>query len=113
VAVRNDVNAKFYGRACEPAADLLRQSGPKAAEPLYNALQKALQMEIPEDSFRPSHLWSPQANTVPTPRTSIPVGTNNGYGNGRPVTIDTMHQGPSAIFDQVTPSTVMHANGAN
>jgi hypothetical protein len=59
VTVRNDVNYKFYGGVCE-AKDLLRQSGPKAAEPLYNAIQNALSVTIPEGSFRPTRFFSPE-----------------------------------------------------
>jgi hypothetical protein len=120
VTVRNDVNAKFYGRACEPV-DLLQQSGPKAAEPLYQALDKAMRIEIPDGSFRPSYLWSPQVASLATPRGG--GGGGGGYSSSgtqtsssldsRPastITIDTMHSGPGALFDQATPSTVVQGN---
>jgi lipid-binding SYLF domain-containing protein len=119
VTVRNDVNAKFYGRACEPV-DLLQQSGPKAAEPLYQALDKAMRIDIPDDAFRPSYLWSPQVASLATPR----VGGGGGHSSSsnqssfsdshsRPasaITIDTMQSGPGALFDQATPSTVVQGN---
>lgn len=59
VSVRNDVNARFYGRTCA-ARDILVRQGVKAAEPLYRALQQAMQRPLPQDSFRPSQLWSQQ-----------------------------------------------------
>ena len=64
ITVRHDVNAKFYGQPCQPL-DILRQApGPKAAEPLYRALQEAWQRPIPEGSFRPSQLFSPSAKST-------------------------------------------------
>jgi lipid-binding SYLF domain-containing protein len=57
VSVRNDVNAKFYGRQVSAKA-LLSTPGPKAAEPLYKALDGAMQEEIPDEGFRPSTLWN-------------------------------------------------------
>lgn len=120
VTVRNDVNSKFYGRACEPT-DLLQQSGPKAAEPLYQALDKAMRIEIPDGSFRPSYLWSPQVASLSTPRVGD-YSSNGTQGSflsdsyARPastITIDTMHTGPGALFDQATPSTVVHGNNGN
>ena len=56
VAVRNDVNAKFYGVGAPQPAELLQLPGPKAAEPLYRLLDQATQVQIPEGSFRPSQL---------------------------------------------------------
>jgi len=58
VTVRKDVNAKFYGKTA-PAADLLQYPGSvvTAAQPLYAALDRALQIEIPKHAFRPSQLW--------------------------------------------------------
>jgi lipid-binding SYLF domain-containing protein len=121
VTVRNDVNAKFYGRACEPV-DLLQQSGPKAAEPLYQALDKAMRIEIPDGSFRPSYLWSPQVASLATPRVaggghSSNSGTQSSSSysdsHSRPasaITIDTMQSGPGALFDQATPSTVVQGS---
>lgn len=57
ITVRSDMNAKFYGRPVE-AKELLFDSikNPKAAQPLYDALQEVLQMEMPEKGFRPSQL---------------------------------------------------------
>ncbi|CAB9516652.1 SH3 domain containing, Ysc84-like 1 (Saccharomyces cerevisiae) [Seminavis robusta] len=60
VSVRNDVNAKFYGRQVSPKA-LLNTPGPKAAEPLYKALDGAMQGHIPNKGFRPSTLFNGNA----------------------------------------------------
>jgi len=57
VSVRNDVNAKFYGQQVSAPA-LLTLAGPKAAEPLYQALDQAMREPIPEDGFRPSTFWT-------------------------------------------------------
>jgi len=54
--VRKDVNAKFYGTAMERPQLLLSTPGPKAARPLYEALDGALQVELHRHSFRPSRL---------------------------------------------------------
>lgn len=56
LTTRNDVNAKFYGHHFQPS-QILDLPPPKAAEPLYQALQRALALEIPEDAFRPSQLF--------------------------------------------------------
>ena len=60
LSTRNDVNAKFYGRSGLTGADLVLDGympPPKAAEPLYTALERALATDIPEDGFRPSQLF--------------------------------------------------------
>ena len=72
IAVRNDVNAKFYGCPCN-AQELLRQRGPKAAEPLYEALEKAMNVPIPEGSFRPTQFFSPEKGRVMNPCSSYPI----------------------------------------
>jgi len=88
LSTRNDVNAKFYGRSNLTGADLVLDgymSPPKAAEPLYMALDRALATEIPEDGFRPSQLF--QESTTATTTTTVassngrtgPANTN-GYG---------------------------------
>ncbi|GKY90328.1 hypothetical protein MPSEU_000006800 [Mayamaea pseudoterrestris] len=69
VTVRNDVNAKFYACPCD-AKELLRQRGPKAAEPLYEALENAMNVPIPEGAFRPTQFFSPEkgpSNPCATP----------------------------------------------
>jgi len=63
---RNDVNAKFYGRSGLTGDDLVldgHMPPPKAAEPLYMALERALAIDIPEDGFRPSQLFQEQTTT--------------------------------------------------
>lgn len=56
LTVRQDVNAKFYGQHLSPE-QVLTLPQPKAAEPLYMALDRAMATEIPEGSFRPSTLF--------------------------------------------------------
>jgi lipid-binding SYLF domain-containing protein len=56
LTVRADVNAKFYGQHLTPD-QVLGLPQPKAAEPLYMALERAMATEIPEGSFRPSQLF--------------------------------------------------------
>merc|ERR1712134_96396 len=59
-------NAKFYGRSGLSGDDLVldgHMPPPKAAEPLYMALERALAIDIPEDGFRPSQLFQEQATT--------------------------------------------------
>ena len=61
VKVREDVNAVFYGQACN-AVDLLKQPGPIAAQDLYKALYSAMQREI--SGFRPTKWWAERRNRV-------------------------------------------------
>jgi lipid-binding SYLF domain-containing protein len=56
LSMRNDVNSKFYGRSGLTGDQIMDLSPPKAAEPLYAVLDRALATEIPEDGFRPSQL---------------------------------------------------------
>ena len=58
VRVRHDVTAKFYNHKTSPHELLTTPGRPHvtAAEPLYEALDQALQMEIPRNAFRPSQL---------------------------------------------------------
>jgi len=53
---RNDINSNFYGRPVEPTELLfsLNIPRPRAAQPLYDALNEAL--ELPIVGFRPSEL---------------------------------------------------------
>jgi lipid-binding SYLF domain-containing protein len=70
LTTRTDVNAKFYGQHL-PTTQILDLPPPKAAEPLYQALGKALAMEIPEDGFRPSQLF--QEKRYPPPKRPSPT----------------------------------------
>jgi len=58
VGSRPDVNAKFYGKPIE-ANDLLfenMQPRPFAAQPLYDALNEAMNLDVPTNGFRPSSI---------------------------------------------------------
>ena len=59
VSVRRDVNAKFYGREVE-VEDLLagRIESPRAAQPLYDALDWCLEMEHPRELHRHNQFMS-------------------------------------------------------
>lgn len=83
VATRHDVNSKFYGRQVTPS-ELLMQSGPKAAEPLYEALHMALQTPIPQGAFRPSQLFSPNKVNPESPLRST-YHLTNGHAAIHPV----------------------------
>jgi Las17-binding protein actin regulator len=54
--VRDDVNAVFYGRPIS-APQILHHPPVKAAEPLYRAIDRAMQAEIPHGAFRPSEYF--------------------------------------------------------
>jgi lipid-binding SYLF domain-containing protein len=58
VTSRPDVNAKFYGRPLEPVHILFDSTvpQPRAAEPLYEALDLAMGVEMPLDGIQPSQL---------------------------------------------------------
>lgn len=88
VSVRADVNAKFYGRNVL-AKEILCMPGPRAAEPLYRALDGAMQVQLPEDGFRPSTLWSEQ-----------PV---NGYQNHPDRPVYTNHYNQSDMPPPIVP----------
>ena len=58
VSCRPEVDAKFYGESID-AEDLLfrnMQPRPIAAQPLYDALNAATNLEVPDIGFKPSHL---------------------------------------------------------
>ena len=110
IKVRNDVNAKFYGQTNVNALDLLRQPGPKAAEPLYHALDQAMQVPMPEKGFRPSQLLQPPKtpSALATPPSYTPAMPSNGAW-GTPVSAPTSgngfayNGGGSSLFEN--PST--------
>lgn len=58
LSVRQDVNRNFYGRALS-ATEIVQLPPPKAAAPLYQVLEQAMQQEVSEDSFRPSQFLTP------------------------------------------------------
>lgn len=106
LSTRNDVNAKFYGRSGLTGADLVldgQMPPPKAAEPLYVALERALATDIPEDRFRPSQLFQ-----EPSRRTTSSV-IRNPNGNGIRIDDDLFtpaERMPSAfVSSQAAPNT--------
>lgn len=54
--VRPDVNASFYGSSLFDADELLATPGPRAAWPLYQLLNRALDIDLHRHSFRPTQL---------------------------------------------------------
>jgi lipid-binding SYLF domain-containing protein len=64
ITVRDAVNAKFYGQPCH-GGDLLHQAGPPAAESLYRALDRASQIQIAPDAFRPSEMLNNRNRATP------------------------------------------------
>lgn len=122
VRVRDDVNAKFYGQACN-APDLLRQAGPTAAQSLYAALEQALRTEIKEGAFRPSEMFSPKRNSevsaaqswknrlVPPSPNGVVVPSNaysvNAAPADCPITMGSMYNGQTSLADAATPSPSM------
>lgn len=63
VTSRPDVNAKFYGRPIGPAELLFghSQRRPRAAKALYDALDEAMGVTIPEEGFRPSQMFAQES----------------------------------------------------
>jgi hypothetical protein len=58
IKIRPDVNAKFYEDAKQTTAfQLLQRPGCPAAQPIYDALDKAFAKDIPQYGFRPSLLF--------------------------------------------------------
>jgi lipid-binding SYLF domain-containing protein len=121
VNARHDLNTKFYGRNMEVREILTYRDPPTAAKPLYDALNKALQQEIPADGLRPSTLFNSSCSPENTPlkpqATSSTLSTTisdsprmqsptMGYETpvhhshtASPVTIDNINQGQSSLFD--------------
>jgi lipid-binding SYLF domain-containing protein len=66
LTTRHDVNAKFYGRSNLTPLDILDMAPPKAAEPLYKALERAMATAIPQEGFRPSQLFQEHKPTPPS-----------------------------------------------
>lgn len=58
VNARHDLNTKFYGRQVSVEEILKYMDSPRAATPLYDALNNALAQDIPGDGIRPSTLFS-------------------------------------------------------
>ena len=96
LTARHDVNAKFYGRQVS-ADQVLDLPPPKAAEPLYRALDRALATEIPEDGFRPSQLWTKEqpANKLPTGASKVTTSPIHALP-----TIDTLPMTPDAATNR-------------
>mmetsp|Transcript_9792 Transcript_9792/g.16278 ORF Transcript_9792/g.16278 Transcript_9792/m.16278 type:complete len:533 (+) Transcript_9792:73-1671(+) len=116
VKARHDLNTKFYGRSMEVREILTYMDPPKAANPLYDALNTALEQDIPADGIRPFTLFnSCSPDTTPlkqreaTPASTIPASNSPrmqsptmGYEtpvHSSPVTIENIHQGQTSLFD--------------
>lgn len=84
LTTRGDVNAKFYGQHLQ-ASQILDLPPPKAATPLYQALTRAMAMEIPEDAFRPSQLFQDRSLGAAAAGGQFhrrrPVASNQATGN--------------------------------
>lgn len=66
--VRHDVNAKFYGQRNIEAIHLLHQSGPTAAQPLYDRLALALSQQ---HQLAASSSWLPSPPPRPTAASTV------------------------------------------
>lgn len=57
VTARPEINAKFYGESVN-VEQLLFQNHPrpKAAQPLYDAINAAMNLEVPEKGFKPTQV---------------------------------------------------------
>jgi hypothetical protein len=116
VTVRNDERQVLRSRV-----NRWTSVGSEAAEPLYQALDKAMRIEIPDGSFRPVtsgspwRLWRRREWEVVIRATVEPIPFFPFGSQSRPastITIDTMQAGPEH-FDQATPSTVVQGNFDN
>jgi lipid-binding SYLF domain-containing protein len=58
INARHDLNTKFYGRQVNVEEILKYMDAPRAAKPLYHALNHALAQDIPVDGIRPSTLFN-------------------------------------------------------
>ena len=108
VATRHDVNAKFYGSNITPKELLLDAAvaPPRAAEPLYHALQVALETDMPADGFRPSQLWASNKPEVSQSSSVSKIGQQQQQGGDTaagPQTIATVNSGQSSLFDSSSP----------
>jgi lipid-binding SYLF domain-containing protein len=89
LTTRHDVNAKFYGRSNLTPLDILDMPPPKAAEPLYKALERAMATEIPQEGFRPSQLFQEHK---PTPHSTTTTGTTTGITSST-ISVNTIMHG--------------------
>ena len=58
INARHDLNTNFYGRQVNVEEILKYMDAPRAAKPLYHALNHALAQDIPVDGIRPSTLFN-------------------------------------------------------
>jgi lipid-binding SYLF domain-containing protein len=116
VTTRSDINAKFYGRKVEVQELLHYMPLPKAAEPLYDALEVAIEKDIPSKGLRPSQMWngctnngngtSPSVSSLPVSYqenshiiiNGVPVKAGQGYGK----LLSIQGEGPSPSLDKIT-----------
>ena len=92
---RNDVNSKFYGRPGLTSDLILEFPQPKAAEVLYDALERALAKEIKDDDFRPSRLFNDSIGNTITNNSNNTSNNNNcnriSSGHGSSFYNDSIH----------------------
>jgi len=116
VTTRSDINAKFYGRTVEVQELLHYMPLPKAAEPLYDALEVAIEKDIPSKGLRPSQMWngctnngngtSPSVSSLPVSYqenshiiiNGVPVKAGQGYGK----LLSIQGEVPSPSLDKIT-----------
>ena len=101
LATRHDVNAKFYGSQVTPEELLLDSAvaPPRAAEPLYQALKEALEVDIPKDGFRPSQLWAKSSDK----KSSVTTASRPQEKKDEPQTIANVNSGQPSLFDSSSP----------
>ena len=105
VNARHEVNTKFYGRNVEVGEILKYMDSPRAAEPLHDALNKALTQDIPEDGLRPSTLFTSYShNTTPLKQPWMPISSTPALSSPAPVGMESPTMGYETPLDSSTSS---------
>ena len=78
---------------------------PRAAEPLHDALNKALTQDIPEDGLRPSTLFTSYShNTTPLKQPWMPISSTPAFSSPAPVGMESPTMGYETPLDSSTSS---------